>query len=59
MFKVIEQAAACILETLRTDFAAKTPLRIAIDGRCAAGKSLLAECLQEKTGCTVLHMDDF
>lgn len=59
MYKTIEQAADRILETVRADFANKTPLRIAIDGRCAAGKSLLAECLHQRTGCTVLHMDDF
>ena len=34
-------------------------LLIAVDGRCASGKTTLASILQEKTGCTVLHMDDF
>lgn len=32
---------------------------IAIDGRCAAGKTTLAAQLQERTGCNVIHMDDF
>lgn len=32
---------------------------IAIDGRCAAGKSTLAERLSEKLGAGVVHMDDF
>lgn len=34
-------------------------LLIALDGRCASGKTTLAAALQEKTGCNVIHMDDF
>lgn len=34
-------------------------LLIAIDGRCAAGKTTLASLLQNEIGCTVFHMDDF
>ncbi|MBR2142171.1 AAA family ATPase [Anaerovibrio sp.] len=32
---------------------------VAIDGRCGAGKTTLASYLQEKTGATVFHLDDF
>ena len=32
---------------------------IAIDGRCAAGKSTLAEYLAKQIGAGVVHMDDF
>lgn len=32
---------------------------IAIDGRCASGKTTLAKRLSEKTGAGVIHMDDF
>jgi len=32
---------------------------VAIDGRCCAGKTTLAEKLSQKYGCEVLHMDDF
>ena len=32
---------------------------VAIDGRCASGKTALAESLKNKTGCTVFHMDDY
>jgi len=32
---------------------------IAIDGRCGAGKTTLAQYLKEQTGATVFHMDDF
>ncbi len=35
------------------------PYFIAIDGRCAAGKTTLAAELQRELGCTVIHMDDF
>lgn len=31
----------------------------AIDGRCASGKSTLAEHLRERLGCPVVHMDQF
>lgn len=34
-------------------------LVIAIDGRCAAGKTTLASHLQELLSCNVIHMDDF
>ena len=32
---------------------------VAIDGRCASGKTTLAIALSEKLSATVLHMDDF
>lgn len=32
---------------------------IAIDGRCASGKTTLAEELSAKYDCNVIHMDDF
>ena len=32
---------------------------IAIDGRCASGKSTLASDLENELGCAVFHMDDF
>lgn len=34
-------------------------LIIAIDGRCAAGKTTLAERIRERTNWNVVHMDDF
>lgn len=37
----------------------KTPLLAAIDGRCGAGKTTLAACLQKRFGWEVLHMDHF
>ncbi|MBQ7160593.1 MAG: phosphoribulokinase [Clostridia bacterium] len=32
---------------------------VAIDGRCASGKTTLASAIAEKTGAAVFHMDDF
>ena len=32
---------------------------LAIDGRCAAGKTTLSERLQKELGCAVIHLDDF
>ncbi len=37
----------------------KEHLIIAIDGRCASGKSTLAEELKNALSCNVFHMDDF
>lgn len=36
-----------------------TQLIVAIDGRCAAGKTTLATQLQRDTGCNVIHMEPF
>lgn len=35
------------------------PLIVAIDGRCAAGKTTLSEQLRELIGCNVIHADSF
>ena len=35
------------------------PVLIAIDGRCASGKTTLAALLQQAIGCNVVHMDHF
>lgn len=35
------------------------PILLAIDGRCASGKTTLAARLQKALGCSVVHMDDF
>lgn len=32
---------------------------IAIDGRCASGKTTLAGCLKQQLSCELVHMDDF
>lgn len=38
---------------------APAPLLIALDGRCAAGKTTLANRLAEQYGWGVIHLDDF
>lgn len=35
------------------------PFLMALDGRCAAGKTTLAAAIQKETGCQLFHMDDF
>lgn len=35
------------------------PLLVAVDGRCAAGKTTFAKQIRRETGWSVLHMDDF
>ena len=39
--------------------AAQPRVLVAIDGRCAAGKTTLAASLQAQLACNVFHMDDF
>ena len=35
------------------------PAIVAIDGRCASGKTTLCSFIEQKTGYTVLHLDHF
>ncbi len=56
--KNIELTAEKILNELKA-LKMSAPLIIAIDGRCASGKTTLAALLKEKTGCNVIHADDF
>ena len=37
----------------------KERMLIAIDGRCASGKTTLASMLQKRLACEVIHMDSF
>lgn len=53
----MEDRTEIILQALRA--MEKRPLLVAIDGCCAAGKTTLAARLREKTGCSVIHMDQF
>lgn len=55
MEKIVDEVS----ESLRTLPCKDAPALIALDGRCAAGKTTLAEKLQKKINCTVFHMDDF
>lgn len=53
----MEAGISAVLRQIQTGGA--SPLLIAIDGRCAAGKTTLAAALQEAIHCNVIHMDDF
>lgn len=55
----MENVLETILPVLNRLQMKKNPLLAAIDGRCAAGKTTLAAQIRERTGCTVIHMDDF
>ena len=39
--------------------AGNVPVRLAIEGGSASGKTTLGQILAERYGCTVFHMDDF
>lgn len=51
----MEDAFSTILQELQT----KNYRRLAIDGRCASGKTTLADRLKEALDCNVIHMDHF
>lgn len=51
----LTQLREAILEKART----KARIIVAIDGRCASGKSTLAASLAEQLSCPLFHMDDF
>lgn len=54
-----EEAAAVIAGEAERLRLAKSRVIIAIDGRCASGKTTLAAMLGETCGCPVIHMDHF
>ena len=53
------QAAGEIIEAINHLLQTRNRIYIAIDGRCGAGKSTLAEALRKELDCDVVHMDDF
>jgi uridine kinase len=55
MENIVEFALHDIMKQLQK----KKKLLVAIDGRCAAGKTTLATRLQELIICNVIHMDHF
>ena len=48
-----------IAQLLLTEIKQRSTLVLAIDGRCAAGKTTLAAHLAELCDCNVIHMDHF
>lgn len=55
MEPITEQIAAAVCALPKHN----RPLLVAIDGRCGAGKTTIAEQLRQRIGCTVVHMDHF
>ena len=55
MNKIVDEVAL-VIENMSHK---KENLIIAIDGRCASGKTTLAKELAERFDCNVFHMDDF
>lgn len=55
----LSRSLALIREAIEKRSAAKQRIIVAIDGRCASGKSTLSEALAKEIGCPLIHMDDF
>lgn len=53
----MEKIVSAILREIES--LGKKRLLIAVDGRCASGKTTLAAALQKEIGCTVIHTDHF
>lgn len=53
----ITDAISIIKEKINFD--SKKPFLIAIDGRCAAGKTTFANNLKQEFNCNIIHMDHF
>ena len=52
----MEKALAVILREIEK---INKPMIIAVDGRCASGKTTFAAALEKEIGCTVIHTDHF
>jgi len=57
--RIMQNIVTSITEMIHQLSKEKKNLIIAIDGRCAAGKTTLAAQLQEVFSCNVIHMDHF
>lgn len=56
---MLNEIAAKIIYRINQELKKQERIIVAIDGRCGSGKSTLAALLKEKTGCNVIHADDF
>lgn len=54
-----DYCAAEIQQKIVQMLSEKEHVFVAIDGRCAAGKTTLAQALNKRYGYPVVHMDDF
>ncbi|MBQ8087999.1 MAG: GNAT family N-acetyltransferase [Clostridia bacterium] len=55
----LEAAFMPLLSRIDELLAQRAHTSVAIDGRCASGKSTLGALLRQRYGCRLLHMDDF
>ncbi len=55
----IDGAAEALVYEIQARLRDKPRLLVAIDGRCASGKTTLAKALQSERGYNVIHMDHF
>lgn len=55
----LSEACSAVLKKIEKLSEARDEAIVAIDGRCASGKTTLAAQLAELCGCSVVHMDDF
>ncbi|MDE6764552.1 MAG: uridine kinase [Oscillospiraceae bacterium] len=53
----MEKIVSAVLRKIESS--EKNRLLIAVDGRCASGKTTFAKTLQKQIGCTVIHTDHF
>ena len=57
---LLEDIAAAVINAIKEIKRLEgKPLLIAVEGRCASGKTTLASALQKALGCYIFHMDDF
>lgn len=52
-------AAEVLIKRIEEGIRSKQTFLIAVDGRCASGKTTLANSIMRETGAAVVHMDDF
>ncbi len=55
----MQNAIDKLLPLIEREASAKTPCLIAIEGRCASGKTTLAAALARRLDANLIHMDDF
>lgn len=55
----MEQTVFTILQKIHKLQKGQAPLVIAIDGRCGAGKTTLAQHLSQELSCSIIHLDHF
>ena len=55
----MQNAIDKLIPLIKREALTKTPFLVAIEGRCASGKTTLAAELARRLGASLIHMDDF